>query len=172
MESFGNLAPGWLVWLVPMALLAWKWKWVVKPVMWLYTRLMPPKRYEIAFESEPAANAEFLSYQSQDMKFRGTPLVHFFSVDLMTHDNPISIQKVWVTTVSGKQFGAWRLGSQFQEPDERVRIETQAIRRFYIRAPYNDEPDRLSAIYIQHNGLIKVFRLIGPVARIRLAIGL
>jgi hypothetical protein len=104
------------------------------------------------------------------MKHQGNPLVHFFSVDLMTHDFPISIQKVWVSTISGKQYGAWRLGSHFQEPDERVRIESHAIKRFYIKAPYNDQPDRLAAIYVQHNGLVKILRLIGPITRIRLAI--
>ncbi|TKJ76834.1 hypothetical protein PspCFBP13509_22270 [Pseudomonas sp. CFBP13509] len=135
-------------------------------------RLTPPKRYEIAFESEPEANAAFSAYQSQNMEHRGVPLVHFFSVDLMTHDNPISVQKVWVTTLSGKEFGAWRVGSQFQEPDERVRIENQAIRRFHIKAPYNQEPDRLSAIHIQHNGVIKIFRLISISERIKLAIRL
>lgn len=171
MESFGSLTPGWLLSLVTLGLAVWKWKAIFKPLKWLYTRLMPPKRFDVSHKAMEGVSAEFQAMQGQDMQGRGTPLIHFYTVDILTHDSPISIQKMWVCTVSGEEFKAWRPGHHFLDPDESVRIESQAIRSFYIQAPYNKEPDTIATIHIQHNGKIKVIHLLSPWARLKIASG-
>ncbi|OEC41520.1 hypothetical protein A7D27_13605 [Pseudomonas sp. 1D4] len=172
MESLGSLPPGWLLWLAGLVLAFWKWKWLFKPAKWLYTRLMPPKRFEVSYEALEGANAAFREMQSQDMRGHGIPLIHFYTVDISTHDSPISIKKVWVCTVSGEEFKAWRLGHEFKEPDEKVRIESQAIKSFHIQAPYNKQPDTVATIHVQYNGKVKIIHLLNLWGRFKLALGL
>lgn len=172
MESFGSLTPGWLLSLVGIGVALWNWKWLFKPIKWLCTRLMPPKRFNVSHEAMEGASAEFQAMQGEDMQGHGTPLIHFYTVDILTHDSPISIQKMWICTVSGEEFKAWRLGHHFMESDENVRIESQAIKSFYIQAPYNKEPDPIATIHVQYNGKVKVIHLLSLWARLKLALGL
>ena len=172
MESIGSLTPGWLLPLVALGIVVWKWKWIFNPLKWLYTRLMPPKPFDVSYEAREGASAEFEAKQGQDMRGSETTLIHFYTVDIQTYDSPITIKKVWVSTVSGEEFKAWRLGHQFLESDEKVRIESQAIKSFYIQAPYKKEPDTIVTIHVQHNGKVKLIHLLSRLARLKLALGL
>lgn len=171
MESLGSLTPGWLLSLVALGFVVWKWKWIFNPMKWLYARLMPPKPFDVSYEAWEGASAEFEAMQGRDMRGRETALIHFYTVDIQTHTSPITIKKVWVCTVSGEEFKAWRQG-HFLESDEKVRIESQAIKSFYIRAPYKKEPDAIATIHVEHNGKVQVIHLLSPLTRLKLALGL
>lgn len=172
MDSIGSLTPGWLFSWVAIGIVVWKWKWIFKPLKWLYTRLTPPKPFDVSYEAQEGASAEFEAKQGQDMSGCETALIHFYTVDIQTYDSPITIKKIWISTVSGEEFRAWRLGHQFLEPDEKVRIESQAIKSFYIQAPYRKEPDPIITIHVQHNGKVKLVHLLSLLDRIKLALGL
>ncbi|WP_415770316.1 hypothetical protein [Pseudomonas sp. LB3P38] len=170
MESLGSLTPGWVWSLLATALIAWKWKWIFKLVKWIFTRLMPPKPFDVSYEAREQASSEFGAMQGQDMRGRETTLIHFYTVDIQTHDSPITIRKVRVRTVSGEEFEAWHPGYQFLEPAEKIRIESQAIKSFYIQAPYKKEPDTVATIHVQYNGMVKVIYLLSFLARLKLAL--
>jgi len=172
MESIGSLTPSWLLSLVALGFVVWKWKWIFTPIKWLYTRLMPPKPFDVSYEAREAASAEFEAKQGQNMRGRESSLVHFYTVDVQTFHSPITIKKVWVSTVSGEEFKAWRHGPQFLESDEKVRIENQAIKSFYIWAPYKKVPDTIVTIHVQHNGKEKLIHLLSRMARLKQALGL
>lgn len=171
MDSFGSLTPGWLLSLIAVGLFVWNWKSIFKPLKWLYTRLIPAKLFDVSQEVREGASAEFKAKQDRDMRGRETSMVHFHTVDIQTHDSPITIKKVWVCTVSGEEFKAWRQG-QFLETDEKVRIEGQSIRSFYIYASYKKEPDTISTVHVQHHAKVKVIHLLSPLSRLKLALGL
>jgi hypothetical protein len=170
MESIGSLTPGWVWSLLAMVLIAWKWKWIFKPVKWIFTRLMPPKPFDVSYEAREEASSEFGAMQGQDMRGRETTLIHFYTVDIQTQNSPITIRRVWVRTVLGEEFKAWCPGSQFLEPAEKIRIEGQAIKSFYIQAPYEKEPDTIATIHVQFNGKVKVIHLLSFLARLKLAL--
>lgn len=172
MESIESLTPSWLLSLVALGFVIWKWKWVFTPVKWLYRRLMPPKLFDVSHEAREAASAEFEAKQSRNMRGRETAMVHFYSVEIQTFNSPITIKKVWVSTVSGEEFKAWRHGPNWLEPDEKVRIESQAIKSFYIWAPYKKVPDTIVTIHVQHNGKVKLIHVLSRLTRLKLALGL
>lgn len=169
MENLGSLPPAWLYSLVALGTVIWKHKWIYKKMKLIYTRLMPPKPFEVSYEVREGVSAEFEAMQRQDMSGREHNLIHFFTVDIQTHDSPITIRKIWVCTASGEEFKAWRLGNHFLELDEKVRIESQTIKSFYIQAPYRKEPGTITTIHVQHNGQVKVIHLLGFLSRLKLA---
>lgn len=165
MEHLDSLTPDWLLWMIGVWLVVWKWRWIVRPLLWLY-RLKVPTPYEVAYSHRAAASAEFREYQSRDMSFEGRPLVHFFTVELMTNASPITIQKVWVTTLRCKEYEAWTLGDMWLQPDVNVRLDSQFIHAFRIQAHYDDEPDAIVCIKIKNNGKVKAVWLISPLQRL------
>lgn len=176
MESLLSLIPEWVYWLVGMAGIVTglflKWKWVVPVLQFLQKKLMPAKRFDVSHEALEGANDEFKALQSSDMEFRETVMVHFYTVDILTNDSPLTIKRLWVRSVTGDTFKPWRFGDMFLVPDEKVRIESQAIKSFYIRAPYAQEPAPLASIHIEYNDKVKVIQILSRWTRLRLAVGL